>query len=136
MADETTRRTAVTVALLVLAFCRLALGLISRVLATREGDDDPSVRRVELVGYLASVASSVLAAYVAAWASDTRHGGRRRTRLSAAALLAEARRTWARPAATALYVELLTAAMASLLLTLVAFLGAIGGAGRDGTSSS
>nr|TKW22045.1 hypothetical protein SEVIR_4G203100v2 [Setaria viridis] len=136
MADETTKRSAVTVALLVLACCRLALDF-SRLsppplsLAREEDHDDPAARRVEPVGYLASVASSVLAAYVAAStsasASATRRGWRRR--LSAGALLAEARRTWARPAATALYVELLTAAMASLLHTLGALLAAIGGGG-------
>jgi hypothetical protein len=71
---------------------------------------------VEPVGYryLASVASSVLAAYVAASAT-----GR-----------SDQRRTWTRPAATGLYVELLTAAMASLLHTLGAFLAAIVDGGR------
>ncbi|KAG2613374.1 hypothetical protein PVAP13_4KG351500 [Panicum virgatum] len=139
MADETTGRPAVTVALLVLACCRLALGFISRFsppssLTTRDG---PAARRVEPVGYLASVASSVLAAYVAAAsASATRHGGgQRRRRTSVGALLAEAWRTWARPAATALYVERLTAAMASLLLTLSAFLGAIGSGGGGGAAA-
>ncbi|OEL14079.1 hypothetical protein BAE44_0024898 [Dichanthelium oligosanthes] len=134
MAEKTNKRSAsaVTVALLVLACCRLALAFStlspsSSSSLTRDDDDDPAARRVEPVGYLASVASSVLAAYVAASAAAARHGWRRR--LSAGALLAEARRTWARPAATALYIELLTAAMASLLLTLGAFLGAIGGCG-------
>jgi hypothetical protein len=68
-------------------------------LAREDNHGDPAARRVEPVGYryLASVASSVLAAYVAASAT-----GR-----------SDQRRTWTRPAATGLYVELLTAAMAA-----------------------
>ncbi|KAL6603089.1 hypothetical protein ACP70R_043450 [Stipagrostis hirtigluma subsp. patula] len=114
------KSSAVTVALLVLAGCRLALAL-SKLSPPHDGDT--AARRVEPVGYLASMAATVLAAYVA---SAVCHG-RRARRLSPEALLAEVRRTWARPAATAVYVELLTAAMASLLLTLRAFLGAGGG---------
>lgn len=124
--DETKRST-VTVALLVLACCHAALALSN--LSAPHDDDDPAaaVRGVEPVGYLASMASTVVAAYVASATCGGGHGrGRRRRRLED--LLAEARRTWARPAATALYIELLTTAMASLLLTLRAFLGAAGGA--------
>jgi hypothetical protein len=123
MADNTTtKRSAVTVALLVLACCRLTLcfpGLSAPLSSlSRDADHgDPVARRVEPVGYLASVASSVFAAYVAASATRRRRD-EQRLRLAAGALLVEARRTWARPAVTALYVELLTAAMASLLHTL------------------
>ncbi|KAJ1260171.1 hypothetical protein BS78_10G212100 [Paspalum vaginatum] len=123
MGDETKRST-VTIALLVLACCHTALAL-SKLSAPHDGD--PAARGVEPVGYLASVASTVVAAYVASAACGAH--GRGRLRLSSLEdLLAEARRTWARPAATALYIELLTTAMASLLLTLRAFLGAADGA--------
>jgi hypothetical protein len=82
-------------------------------------------------GTWSSMASTVVAAYVASAACGGGGGhGRGRRRLPRLeGLLAEARRTWARPAATALYIELLTTAMASLLLTLRAFLCAAGAAG-------
>ncbi|KAG0515416.1 hypothetical protein BDA96_10G276900 [Sorghum bicolor] len=125
MGDETKRSSStVTVAVLVLASCHAALA-VSNLSAPH--DDDPAASRgVEPVGYLASMVSTVVAAYVASAACGA--WGRRRRLLRVEGLLAEARRTWARPAATALYIELLTTAMASLLLTLRAFLGAAGGA--------
>uniref|UniRef100_A0A0E0E4K4 Uncharacterized protein n=1 Tax=Oryza meridionalis TaxID=40149 RepID=A0A0E0E4K4_9ORYZ len=131
MGEEEQRRSTVTAALLVLVACNLALALSGLSPPPPSAHDDDAAR-VEPVGYLASVASSVLAACVAS--SAARHG-RRRGRLSVEAVLWEARRAWTRPAATALYVELLTTAMASLLLTLRAFLGAAaatgGGAGAE-----
>uniref|UniRef100_A0A0E0LE63 Uncharacterized protein n=1 Tax=Oryza punctata TaxID=4537 RepID=A0A0E0LE63_ORYPU len=126
---EEQKRSTVTAALLVLVVCNLTLAL-SRLSPPPSAHDEAA--RVEPVGYLASVASSVLAAYVASSAAC--HGRRRRRAcLSVEAVLWEARRTWTRPAVTALYVELLTTAMASLLLTLRAFLGAAtaGGVGAE-----
>ncbi|KAL6874128.1 hypothetical protein ACP4OV_014210 [Aristida adscensionis] len=127
-AEYEAKRSAVTVALLVLVGCRLALALSGLPPPHDGGGDDTAARRrrveFEPVGYLASVAATVLAACMASAAC--------RGRFSPEALAAEARRTWARPAATALYIELLTAAMASLLLTLRAFLGAVAGAGGGG----
>ncbi|EAZ01923.1 hypothetical protein OsI_23949 [Oryza sativa Indica Group] len=132
MGEEEQRRSTVTAALLVLVACNLALALSGFSPPPPSAHDDDDAARVEPVGYLASVASSVLAVCVAS--SAARHG-RRRGRLSVEAVLREARRTWTRPAVTALYVELLTTAMASLLLTLRAFLGAAaatgGGAGAE-----
>ncbi|KAF8658591.1 hypothetical protein HU200_059052 [Digitaria exilis] len=122
--EKKTKRSpsAVTVALLVLASCRA-----SSPSPTTLDDDDgpPAARGVEPVGYLASVASSVLAAYIASAATCRT----RRRRLSPGALLAELRRTWARSMATALYIELLTAAMVLLLSTLGELLSSIAGDG-------
>ncbi|KAF8687215.1 hypothetical protein HU200_042883 [Digitaria exilis] len=124
-AEKKTKRSpsAVTVALLVLASCRASSSSPS---PTTLDDDDPAAARgVEPVGYLASVASSVLAAYIASAATSRT----RRRRLSPGALLAELRRTWARSMATALYIELLTAAMVLLLSTLGELLSSIAGDG-------
>ncbi|KAF0902788.1 hypothetical protein E2562_019117 [Oryza meyeriana var. granulata] len=125
---EEQRRSPVAAALLVLVACNLTLAL-SRLTPPPSAHDNAA--RVEPVGYLASMASSVLAVYVAASAAACH--GRRRGRLFVEAVLWKVRRTWTRPAMTALYVELLTTAMASLLLTLRAFLGAAtgGGAGAE-----
>lgn len=120
MGGEAKRSTA-TAALLVLVACNLALGL-SKLSPPPSAHDDPA--RVEPMGYVASVASTVLAAYVASAACRVLGG----FSLEIESLLAEVRRTWTRPAMTALYIELLTTAMASLLLTLRAFLGAVSGA--------
>lgn len=122
MGDHT-KRSAITVAVLVLAGCHLAL-TVTKVPPPR--DSQAEAARLEPVGYLASMASTILAAYVASAACDVRGRGRR---LPLSALLAEWRRTWARPTATALYIELLTTAMASLLLTLRAFLAAASSSG-------
>ncbi|TVU08379.1 hypothetical protein EJB05_41783, partial [Eragrostis curvula] len=122
MEDDGTKCSAVTVAVLVLAGCHLSLTL-SKVPPPHDGGGQPA--RVEPAGHVASLAATVLAAYVASAAC----AGGGRIRLSLGSLLAEARRTWARPAATALYIELLTTAMASLLLTLRAFLAAAASAG-------
>ena len=63
---QETKRSTVTVALLVLACCHAALAVSN--LSVPHDNDDPeaaAARGVEPVGYLASMASTVVAAYVA-----------------------------------------------------------------------